>query len=512
MQNKLTWSVSRWRPEWLLLLLFSALLILNRVMVYRYVNLSLIDSDQPFMWIGAADYAKGHVYEPRFYGQDYNTFLESLFALPYLYAGLPVYKALPLATHTLFLLPFLFIAFYLSYKKSPSIGLLVLAIPLCLPAGYEVLTGIPRGFITGIFFSAFLLPALVNPLKPLQWTLSAVLAVLGYFINANSVMVSLPVLFYLFLVNLRTPRYYLFTGLGLLSVVPCYFLFDYFYALHPDYVVYNLVNEFDLKYFLQNLTHLDEAFVHLSFIAEHQSIGMLLLIAGFTVYFYRHNQRLFLVLLCLILLLLLSFFASKVREGSNWPFYSYSRMYLGLPLLLGMLLYFVKPLKKTRRYMLVILVLGFSSYKLYTFPQAIARYSDRQQWVGVHLEHIDSVKELMRFYKAHCKQEQCDTLIIANRFWMNTYLNYGGPAIDPDFPYTMETNSERRYRVREAMMNRVVPRFVYISAKYDLDRRLAQNTRLRLKRLDDYGLYLVQGNTYTMSEFCSLINPIEESD
>jgi hypothetical protein len=53
------------------------------------------------MWIGAADYAKGLFYEPRFYGQDYNTFLESLFALPYLYAGLPAYKALPMATHTL---------------------------------------------------------------------------------------------------------------------------------------------------------------------------------------------------------------------------------------------------------------------------------------------------------------------------------------------------------------------------------------------------------------------------
>ena len=498
--------------EWLLLCLFALFLVFNRLQVYWQVNLLLVDSDQPFMWIGAADYAKGLFYEPRFYGQDYNTFLESLFALPYLYAGLPAYKALPLATHTLFLIPFLFTAFYLAFKKSPGHGMLVLAVPLCLPAGYDVLTGIPRGFITGIFFTAFMLPALHQPHKTWWWTLSVALAVLAYFVNANAVVVAAPLLLYLWLLNYRELKFYLYSALGLLTVIPGYFLLDYFYVKHPDYVVYNLVNEFGLKYFRENLQHLDEDFVHLSFFVEHQSVMLLLVLVGLGLYFYRVHRRIVYVLLGLLLLLLATFFASKVREGSNWPFYSYSRMYLGIPLLLGMMMYWVAPLKKVYLWLLVLVVCGFTVFKALGFKTKIAEYADRKHWVGVHLESVDSALELMRFYKSHCKTQHCDTLIIANRFWMNTFINYGGPAVDPDFPTTLETNSERRYKVREALLPRVIPRFVYVSACFDFDQRLPEVKGFKIRRLDDYGLHFVEDNHLTMAEFCKLVNPIEERD
>jgi hypothetical protein len=82
-----------------------ALVILNRIQIYLNVSLNYVDSDQPFMWAGAIDYSKGIFHEPRFYGQNYNSFFEGLVAVPFIWFGLPVYKALPIATQCIFLFP-----------------------------------------------------------------------------------------------------------------------------------------------------------------------------------------------------------------------------------------------------------------------------------------------------------------------------------------------------------------------------------------------------------------------
>ena len=85
-------------------ILLLALIVLNRILIFNSAN-QYVDSDQPFQWQGTKDYSEGKFYEPRFYGQNYNTFLEALVAVPFYKAGLPVYKAVPLATHFLFLFP-----------------------------------------------------------------------------------------------------------------------------------------------------------------------------------------------------------------------------------------------------------------------------------------------------------------------------------------------------------------------------------------------------------------------
>ena len=43
-----------------------------------------------YMWNGARDFANGNFYEPRYYGQDYNTYMEALFAVPFMLIGFPV--------------------------------------------------------------------------------------------------------------------------------------------------------------------------------------------------------------------------------------------------------------------------------------------------------------------------------------------------------------------------------------------------------------------------------------
>src|SRR5689334_11608051 len=114
-----------------LFFLLLALLLTNHIYIFFTSN-KVIDSDQPFLWQGTKDYSEGKFYEPRFYGQDYNTFLESLVAAPFYKLGMPVYYALPLATHLLFLCPLLFTLFYLYRHGKKLNAIIVLCIFLCL--------------------------------------------------------------------------------------------------------------------------------------------------------------------------------------------------------------------------------------------------------------------------------------------------------------------------------------------------------------------------------------------
>ena len=115
------------------------------------------------MWLGAKHYSQGLFYEPRFYGQDYNTMMEALFAVPFIKMGMPVYYAVPLATHLIALVPFLFTAIYLFLKQKKEAAVFVLAVLLCMPTGYDIMNAIPRGFVTGIFFTSLFIINVLNP-------------------------------------------------------------------------------------------------------------------------------------------------------------------------------------------------------------------------------------------------------------------------------------------------------------------------------------------------------------
>ena len=113
--------------------LFVITLLVIHVTAFFKLNITVIDSDQPYMWLGARDFARGDFYEPRYYAQDYNTFMEALFAVPFIWMKFPVYYAVPIATHIIFLFPFLFTSFYLFFHKRKIQAILVLSILLCLP-------------------------------------------------------------------------------------------------------------------------------------------------------------------------------------------------------------------------------------------------------------------------------------------------------------------------------------------------------------------------------------------
>ena len=115
-----------YKPRFLTVLLALALCIYRFYFAF-YLQATYVDSDQPFMWAGLNDYAAGHFYEPRFYGQNYNSFFEALAALPLYALGISLPMALAMSTALLSLFPYLLLALVLYKKKRYSAALWVLA-------------------------------------------------------------------------------------------------------------------------------------------------------------------------------------------------------------------------------------------------------------------------------------------------------------------------------------------------------------------------------------------------
>jgi hypothetical protein len=421
----------------------------------------------------------------------------------------PVYYALPIATHLLFLFPFLFTAFYLFFNERKVNALLVISLLMCMPSAYDILNSLPRGFVNCVFFSSFFVVSLLFPLRQGALLLNLLMIVLGYFISPNTLILSLPFLLFLLLHHYNNKRFYFFGLACVFLYVAFYFVFDYFYKLHPGYVIYGFEHEFSVKYFWQNICNLNEPFVHVSFFMEGNSWTLLSVLAALGGFLFLKNKRAFYAFISFLLLVLFTFLSGKSRDGVLWPWYSYSRMYIGVPLLIGLMTVPINlQFNKTIAVVLVV-ALAFSGFKFFSYKTQLNRYTDEKLWNGVHLVSLKSALEAMNFYKENIRKKGVDYFLISNGFWLNTFLDYGGPAVYDDFPQTQETNSERRYWVREGNKNKVFKKFVLLSCKYNLDELIPVNNNFKLERIDDYGLLLVTNNRLSNDDFIKTVKKYE---
>ena len=115
---------------------------------YRYV-----DDDQAIMWYGTVHFAHGFFPEPCFFGQDYNTMLESLLAVPLYLCGWPLNYALPSVTTVLCIIAFAYCSIDCLKRGRTTAAFMVLFLFALTNWQWDLLTSIPRSFIPGFPFA-----------------------------------------------------------------------------------------------------------------------------------------------------------------------------------------------------------------------------------------------------------------------------------------------------------------------------------------------------------------------
>jgi hypothetical protein len=296
------------------------------------------------------------------------------------------------------------------------------------------------------------------------------------------------------------------TAHGLASFIPLYLVFDLFYKLHPEYIVHGIEMKFGVRYFLTNIRGLLSSFLHINLFSTSFFWIWPVMFLVFCAGLFRSEKRAFYAMLVLLATLFAALFSEKVGDGTSWTFYSISRMYIGIPMVFALFTSLIRSRAMPALIAVPLIVIPFSCYKIAKLEGDVKSQTDPALtfWFGVRLLELDRVEDAIGFYKKVCIANGVNELLISNFFWMNTYVAYGGPATDTQYPVTMEINHEKRLYVKKAAGTLKPERFI-LQAEYSDLEKLLTDLNLKLKRIDDYGLFLVTENRYSFAELSAIL-------
>lgn len=452
------------------------LIILVLVALQKYIYLCdfawvYTDSDQSIMWLGLKNYAQGLFHEPRYYGQSYSSMLEAFIAIPFYKLGMPVHVALPLTTSIMALVPFLILSgihfkhgrFLLSYT--------VLSLPLFLAPEYSMLSSMPRGFVGGLFVASFSFLFLYKTKRVVSFFMVGLFSVLAYSINSNSALLSVPVAFYFFLENNKNYKFYVFTFLGMaLGFVPHYLAQD-FYTQHPTYNLHAMTITYSFNYIATSIAHLDEYFnSNCPFFWKGGSLVLFFFIALGTLFLFRKKQHKAMWAFSIPVMVLLSLGLSKVHDGSNALYFSYGRMYMAMPILVGFGLgLIVTPGEFRYRKEFVYLPLLFLAIHFFGMDQSIKKNFHSKY---NHVVSVEKVQTILKHcdYLASLSKALDIQLIVVSKHWYSDMYTYGCSACQTSYPKTLRPDYERRtWRLLEDE-NKVYERVLIIDTQREFSK------------------------------------------
>lgn len=395
------------------------------------------------------DYSQGIIHEPFFYGQDYNFPLEAWAAVPGYWLGLPPHILLPIVTLFFATFPFLIILYSL-YKKEQYASAVLVLLGLCtLSLKYDLMTGIPRGFVQGLFLASLALP-LLNRINYLKTFCISLLLALAFVFNPNSLFLSVCILFIVWFKNKSNLRIIHF-GILLTGVALAYgvnWQWNHFYDINPSH---NLHHKDPLYYHFSDLTRLgelDALWTGLSpFIWDFALINVFIFTA-FIVYFFKHKKRALGIFTCFIFIFLLASVAlSKCADGSHSFLFPYARFYLSIPIIYSLLLWLnndssvqAPRLKPRLLFLIPLLGLGYTIYKTTTLNAYVQK--QLQIDAGVQCMKVEALKIKCESIQYKMRENHVNLLVNADR---DDKIAYGCPCLwNNDSFVTFNPEYERR--------------------------------------------------------------------
>lgn len=419
------------------------LVLLDRWLVLERFSFRYIDDDQTIMWNAAEEMAHGRFHEPFFYGQRYNTMLEGLLAVPLLWAGLGHERALPLVTASLALFPYFMLAALAYRDRRPVQTALILVVPIALPVEFGLVSSMPRGFVTGVCLASFSVVPLFPQLRMLLAP-CAFLATLAWTANPNAALLLAPVLVLLAFRFRGDRRAWLHVAVGAIPGLALRHLANTFYDARPEYVVHR---EWPLDFDLQRIT-LQAVDLLLGqatpFFWGHGGFLVLILLGlGAWLWTRRHREvAAFLLLSAVVLVAAIG--VNKVNDGMPTVFYSWTRMFIGAPVLVVIALALVPELLPRWSIGVVGLASGaLLGLKVTRLPIVIEVQVHPAKEKNLHVMALQEVKTRCAKIHVVAMEEKADLLVLG---WLPTkhMMNYGCPCLIDGFPETVQPDLDRR--------------------------------------------------------------------
>lgn len=439
---KKTETLNLERVYWILFSLF----IVNKLLVFFLFSTQYIDQDQTTMWLALVEMANGNFHEPCFWGQSYNTMLESFLAVPLYHIGIKPVYSVTFVTLVMASFPFLYGSRLIFKHKDQRLGIILLFLPLITTVDYDLITGMPRGWVTGQFIASFGFWSFVHPERKIGWLLFGFSAALGIWLNPNSVFISFIIGYYLFFENKAKFQFYFLIFLG--TILPVFWVIfsRLFYINNPEYTMHPPPSlGFSFPLIIDTLPRLDVYFGFVApFIRLLGWISLILIPVGSAILFRNNRRRDSLLLIFLFMGILASLSMEKTADAFGTIFFSGSRFFIGYPFILAFVLFSLVKINKIQFNMNVVLLLVFSmsiakSSKLF-YRYGSIELVGKKHWVSV--DHISAIENSCREIKNISDEYYISLIVFRND--PEQLLSYGCPCLIDDFPLTVFTWYERR--------------------------------------------------------------------
>lgn len=441
------------KSHWKILVWISVIFLLIDIGFYLdRVGFHQADSDETIMWLAARDMADGNFFTPAFYGQKYNTHLESILAAPAIVAGVFVPYAVKLATAFLAYLPFLLFGIKAFKKTNYSVAFLWFFYPVLLPMEWQMMACSSRGFIPGIALASVGLWALSFGSN--QTRIAGYIAIcLGFMANMNSAILILPILLPHWIRNRSRYKAELLSLLPGIVLAVGYWLWNYtFHQTLPPYDMHRLWElEWGVQFWMESFSNLRHYFKGLfPWFYEGGIIGIVVYL-GLGVFFYRRkNYAIVWGQLALILFILTVLGTSKLTDGTGSVYFPYSRFFLGFTYVVAWTLSQAIPSNfKLKLHWLLVLIILSVSVKWVSYADRL-KFNVKTNTGRVAVSRLDDIC-------AACNQLEDlvneDSLLIFHS--KADMYNYGCPALGSEYQ-TIHPPYERRYWVFKQEMT--VPR------------------------------------------------------
>jgi len=295
----------------------------------------------------ADDFAHFRFHTPFFYGQLYSSGLEAWLAAPFIWLGIPVYRAVPLVTALMSTLPWIWMS-HLARKRSGNLaGSAILCLSLAFPISWLQTTYISRGFMQSVFLTSFA-TRLIDRSR-LWFNVGLILMGWGLMQNANGLLL-LPGIFPIWITAFRrfagiksTPvrqaavnsiRLVWPATLGLILLGITYATLK---SQHPEWMIHATVQtNFSWQVFSESIQRYNWFLQH-TYGGRSPLLGCGLIALAVLLVATPTSKNQWLGFLGILLLPLVMLAVEKTTDGTENIFFGYGRFFLAIPFAWGWL-------------------------------------------------------------------------------------------------------------------------------------------------------------------------------
>lgn len=489
----------------------GALVIIIKIITLTEFGFQYTGSDDLIFWLTTIDYSNGIFHEPFFYGQDYNYAFESIVSIPLVLIGVPIYIALPIMSSLVGVFPFFLFSIIL-FRNGYSINSYIfLLIPLTLPIEYDIITSITRGFTSGLFFCSFLIFPLLNPSTRRSFIILGLSVSIGYIINPNSLIFSFPVYLYLLFINYNKPAFYI---IGLVTSIPVLFIqyvSKQFYVNYPDFLIHSMWTlNYDFDRMIEGIYHLDKFFRYLTPIFWLGNWIVILAITILGIIVIKTNWKKGLSILLSIVFIVILLGVNKINDDIGVIFLSSTRMFLAIPLFLGLAFFWTKSnFVNEKKWQLVILTIAISVFlvKVSSYSSVLNKHTEKTNYGPIAIIKLDDLIDDCAELKQITTKYDVDFVVFIASHERNEpsmqFYNYGCSVIDKSTFSSIMNVYERRTWVFQQEKNNVRKKLLLFNQ--DLDQIEEYSKVLDLEVVNrNPNLILLKNNNKTLMELSKI--------